>query len=274
MSQTLAGKTIVITGASRGIGREIALRCARDGANIVVGAKSAEPHPKLPGTIFSVAEEVTREGGQALPIKVDVREEEEVRVCMEEAVKTFGGIDALINNAGAINLTTVETTPLRRYDLMHDTNARASFLCSQMALTHLKKATNPHIINLSPPISLDPKWYEKYTAYTLSKFGMSMCTIGMAAEFRPYGIAVNSLWPRTIVATAAIEWLMGEEGMKKSRKPAIMADAIYALLTTQSRELTGQFLLDEDFLRTRGVTDFTPYAVTPGAEPSKDIYVD
>jgi len=271
---TLKGKTIVITGASRGIGREMALRFAKDGANIVIAAKSNVPHPKLPGTIFTVADEVEKAGGKALPLRVDVREEAEVLAMAAAAMKAFGAIDALINNAGAIQLTPVAETALKRYDLMQNTNVRATFLCAQACLPYLALSTNPHILTLSPPISLKPKWFGGYLPYTISKYGMSMATIGMAEEFRRAGIAVNSLWPRTTIATAAIEFVMGEEGMKKSRKPAIMADAAYAILTSPSRELTGQHLLDEDFLRTKGVTDFAHYACEPGAKLMNDLYVE
>lgn len=267
-------KTIIITGASRGIGREIALRFAADGANIVVAAKSNVPHPKLPGTIYTVAEEVEKAGGKALPIKVDVREEHDVYAMVEKTMSTFGGIDAVINNAGAIRLTTVADTPLKRYDLMQDTNVRATFLCTQAALPFLKKSANPHVLILSPPINMDKKWFAAHLPYTISKYAMSMCTIGMAAEFAEFGIAVNSLWPRTTIATAAITYLMGDEGLRVSRKPAIMADAAHAILNTPSRELTGQWLLDEDFLRTRGVGDFAPYAYAPANPLQPDLFLD
>ena len=271
---TLKNKTIVITGASRGIGREMALRFAREGANIVIAAKSSVPHPKLPGTIFTVAEEVEKAGGKALPIKVDVKEELEVQAMAVAAMKEFGGIDALVNNAGAIALSPVTETSMKRYDLMQDTNVRAAFLCAQACLPFLTKSPNPHILNLSPPISLDPKWLAGHVAYTLSKYGMSLVTLGMAEEFRKMGIAVNSLWPRTLIATAAVKFVMGEEGMKASRLPAIMADAAYAILISPSRELTGKHLLDEDFLRTKGMSDFSGYHAVPGAKLRNDLYVE
>lgn len=270
---TLKGRTIVITGASRGIGREMALRFARDGANLVIAAKSNVPHPKLPGTIFTVADEVEKAGGRALPIRVDVKDENEVLAMAVAAAKEFGGIDALVNNAGAIQLSPVAETAVKRYDMMQDTNARAVFLCTQACLPYLVKSPNPHILNLSPPLNPHPRWIANQVAYTISKFGMSLATIGMAEEFRKLGIAVNSLWPRIIIATAAVKFLMGEEGMKASRSPEIMADAAYAILTTPSRELTGQLLLDEDFLRSRGVEDFSRFANSAG-KLTTDFYID
>src|SRR5688572_30329698 len=244
----LAGKTIFITGASRGIGREIALKCAKDGANIVIAAKSSEPNPKLPGTIHSVAEEVKAAGGQALALRLDVRNEEEIKSVVESAAKHFGGIDILVNNAGAIRLTTTDATPAKSFDLMWGVNTRATFLCSQACLPYLEKSSQAHILNLSPPINLDPKWMQNNCAYTITKYGMSLCTLGMAAEFSGRRIAVNSLWPRTTIATAAIDWLMGEEGMKSARKPAIMADAAYSIFCQDPAKLTGQLLIDEDYL--------------------------
>jgi len=271
---TLRGKTIFITGASRGIGREIALRCAQDGANIVIAAKSAEPHPKLPGTIHTVAEEVRANGGQALALKLDVRNEDEIASVVTEAAQHFGGIDILVNNAGAIKLTSTESTQPKSFDLMWGVNTRATFLCSQACLPYLAKSESAHILNLSPPINLDPKWLENHCAYTITKYGMSMCTIGMAAEFKDKGIAVNSLWPRTAIATAAIDWLMGEEGMRASRKASIVSDAAYALFTGPKGSVTGKHLIDEDFLRTKGVKDFDAYAVAPGTELFTDFFVD
>ncbi len=270
----LKNKTIVITGASRGIGRAMALRCAADGANVVIAAKTAEPHPKLPGTIYTVAEEVENAGGRPLPVILDVRFEESVEKMIQETVDKFGGIDAMVNNAGAISLTPTEATPMKRYDLMQGVNVRAVFLCSQKAIPHLKKSENPHILNLSPPLSLDPKWLQNHVAYTLSKYGMSLCTIGMAAEFKKEGIAVNSLWPRTTIWTAALAMLLGEDGKKGAREPEIMADAAYEILKTPSRELTGQTLIDEDFLRTRDYADFDKYACVPGEELMTDFYVE
>lgn len=269
---SLAGKTIFITGASRGIGREIALRCAKDGANIVIAAKSAEPHPKLPGTIHSVAEEVQTAGGKALALKVDVRSEEEIGSAVKQAVEHFGGIDILVNNAGAIRLTGTDATNAKSFDLMWGVNTRATYFTSQACLPHLSRSQGAHILNLSPPINLDPIWLQNHCAYTITKYGMSMCTIGMAAEFKSKGISVNSLWPRTAVATAAIDMLMGEVGMRGSRKPAIMADAAYAIFT-HSSELTGQLLIDEDFLRTTGVKEFDHYSVVPGATLYPDFFI-
>jgi len=271
---SLKNKTIFITGASRGIGRSIALRCAQEGANIVIAAKSATPHPKLPGTIYTVAEEVEKAGGKALALMVDVRDEENVKKAVEESLAKFGGIDALINNAGAISLTNTENTPMKRYDLMQGINARAVFLCSQALIPALKKSSNAHIINLSPPLSIKAKWLKNNVAYTISKYGMSLCTIGMASEFEEDGIAVNALWPRTLIATAAVDMLMGDEGIKHSRTPEIMADAAYEILSTPSRELTGQTLIDEDFLRTKGYKDFKRYANDPSAEAYPDFFVD
>lgn len=272
--KNLTAKTILITGASRGIGQAIALKCAAAGAHVVVTGKTAEPHPKLPGTIFSVAKEVEKAGGKALPIQVDVRDEASVLAMIQKTVSTFGGIDALINNAGSVQLTNTENTPLKRFDLMCNINTRAVFLCTQTALPYLKKSSNPHVINISPPLSLDTKWYKTHLPYTLSKMGMTMCTLGMAAEFQPYGIAVNSVWPKTTIATAAIAMIMGQEGLQKSRHASIVADAIYEILITPSRELTGQTLLDEDFLYSRGVKDFSSYAVTPKTPLMTDLFVD
>lgn len=263
--KTLKNKTIFITGASRGIGRAIALKCAADGANIVIAAKSAEEHPKLPGTIFSVAKEVEAAGGQALPLQLDVREADHIHECVQKAAAHFGGIDVLVNNAGAIRLTSTDATPPKSFDLMMGINARATFFCSQACLPFLKKSPNAHILNLSPPISFDPKWLTNNLAYSMTKYGMSLCTIGMAAEFREDKISVNSLWPRTAIATAAIGMLMGEEAFAKSRKPEILADAAHRLFLMAPGEITGQWLLDDDFLREyAGVTDFGPYSCVPG----------
>lgn len=271
----LKGKTIFITGASRGIGREIALKCARDGANIIIAAKSDSPHPKLPGTIHSVAEEVIAAGGQALAIKVDVREEDNVAAALKQAADAFGGIDALINNAGAIRLTPAEQTPIKRFDLVHQINTRAVLLCSQLALPYLKKSNNAHIINLSPPLNLDPKWLKPYIPYTVSKYGMSLLTLGLAEEFADFGVAVNSLWPQTTIATAAVEFEVGESILSASRTPAIMADAAYEILKTDPKKLSGQLLLDEDILRDSGVTDFVAYQNDPECKKlHKDLYVN
>ena len=260
----LKNKTIVITGASRGIGRAMALRFARDGANIVIAAKSARPHPKLKGTIHTVAEEVTAAGGNALPIQLDVRQDDQVANMMQAAVDTFGGIDALVNNAGAINLTPVEKTPIKRYDLMQSINSRAVFTCAQSALPFLKASANPHILSLSPPLNLSIKWLKDHAPYTLSKYGMTMLSLGMAAEFEAYGIAVNCLWPQTAIATAAIEFVVGNRDLfKHCRNPEIMADAAYEVLITENGQLCGQTLTDEQILRQRGYTDFQQYAVDP-----------
>lgn len=256
----LKDKTIVITGASRGIGREIALRCAADGANIVIAAKSAEPHPKLPGTIFTVADEIRAAGGQALPIQLDVRDDDAVLQLMQTTADTFGGIDMVINNAGAIKISGAEPLPMKRFDLMHQINTRAVLSTAKAALPWLKKSEHAHILSLSPPLNLDPKWFAHYSPYTLTKYGMSMLTLGMAQEFKRYKIAVNALWPKTIISTAAIEHEGGGKAMmSKGRMPAIMADAAYAILTTDPTELTGQFVIDEDILRERGVSDFEHY---------------
>lgn len=263
--KTLKNQTIFITGASRGIGEAIALRCAADGANIVIAAKSAEPNPKLPGTIFTVAKAVERAGGQALALQLDVRDADQIHETIQKAAAHFGGIDILVNNAGAIRLTTTDATPPKSFDLMMGINARATFFCSQACLPYLKKSSNAHILNLSPPISFEPRWLQNNLAYTITKYGMSLCSIGMAAEFKDDRISVNSLWPRTAIATAAIGMLMGEEAFKQSRKPQIIADAAHALFLTPAGEITGQWLIDDDFLRDHaGVTDFGQYACVPG----------
>ncbi len=269
----MKNKTIFITGASRGIGRSIALRCARDGANIVIAAKTVEPHPKLAGTIYTVAEEVEQAGGRALPLSVDIRNEEAVVGAVTRAVETFGGIDILVNNASAISITGTLATPIKRYDLMQGVNTRGTYLCSQACLPHLLRAANPHILTISPPLNLNPRWFGPHVAYTISKYGMSMCTLGLAAEFADQGVAVNSLWPRTTIATAAVEMFF-PQAMANSRTPEIMADAAHLVLTRASRSATGQFFIDEAVLRTAGVTDFECYAVTPGAPANPDIFLD
>ena len=274
----LKNKTIFITGASRGIGREIALRCARDGANIVVTAKTAEQHASLPGTVHSVAAEVEAGGGKALALQLDVRDENAIAAAVAEAVRVFGGIDILVNNASAIMLTGTGATPMKRFDLMHSVNARGTFACSQACLPHLAKSgsagRNPHILTLSPPLNMKAKWFKDHVAYTMSKYGMSLCTLGMAEEFRTQGIAVNSLWPRTTIATAAIAVNFPEAILKASRKPAIMADAAYAIFNRDSRAATGNFYIDETVLREAGVTDFEPYAITPGATLYTDLFLE
>ena len=274
----LRGKTIFITGSSRGIGREIALRCARDGANVVITGKTVEPHAKLPGTIHTVADEVTRAGGQALAIQLDVREEQSIAAAVAQAVGKFGGIDVLVNNASAISMSSMLSTPARKLDLMWDVNMRATFLASQACIPHLKNSVNPHILTLSPPLNLDAKWFAPHLAYTMSKYGMSLCTLGMAREFAAdgsgfKGIGVNCLWPRTTIATAAIEFNFPEAVLRASRKPAIMADAAHEILTRDSRVCSGNFFLDEDVLRGAGVSDFEQYAVSPGTPLFTDLFL-
>jgi citronellol/citronellal dehydrogenase len=271
---SLKGKTIFITGATRGIGREIALRCARDGANIIVTGKTAAPHPRLPGTIHSAAAEIESAGGKALPIQLDVRDADAVEAAAKRAADTFGGIDALINNASAISLTGTLETPAKRFDLMFGVNVRGTFLASQACIPYLEKAGNPHILNLSPPLNLHPRWFRDHAAYTMAKYGMSMCTLGMAEELRARGIAVNSLWPRTTIATAAIEVNFPEAILRASRKPAIMADAAHAILNRDSRRATGNFYIDEAVLREEGVTGFDHYAVNPGTPLYADLFLD
>ena len=271
---SLKGKTIIITGSTRGIGREIALRCARDGANLVIAGKSAEDGGKLPGTIFSVAKEVEAAGGKALPYKVDVRNPEEIEGMVTKAVGAFGRIDVLINNAGAIQLTSLAETSPKRMDLMLDINARAVLLCSHYCIPYLRQAGGGHIINLSPPLSLDPKWLGHFVTYTISKYGMSLATLGLAEELKPYNISVNSLWPRTAIETAAVSMLMGGQGMEHSRTPAIMADAAHEILSSEPKKLTGKLLIDETFLRERGVKDFSKYSTVSDAELYLDLFVD
>jgi citronellol/citronellal dehydrogenase len=270
---SLSGKTLFITGASRGIGLAIARRAARDGANVVIAAKSSVANPKLPGTIFSAAAEVEAAGGQALPIKCDIREEAEVQAAVAQAVERFGGIDILVNNASAIWLRGTLDTPMKRFDLMSQVNSRGTFLCSQTCLPHLLKSANPHILTLAPPPNLAPQWWAPHTAYTLAKMGMSFVTLGLAAEFRSLGVAVNALWPRTVIATDAINMIPGVE-LARCRTPEILADAAHAILTSPSREFTGQFVIDEPFLRARGVTDFDGYAIDPAQSPLIDLFLD
>jgi len=273
---SLSGKTLFITGASRGIGREIALKAAADGANIVIAAKSAEPHPKLEGTIFSVAAEVKAAGGKALALQLDVRDEQAVAAAMAQAAEHFGGIDALVNNAGAIKLVGVEKLEPKRFDLMYQINTRAVMVCSQAALPYLKKSAGGHILNLSPPLNLDAKWFAQHGPYTVTKYGMSMLTLGMSEEFKKYGISVNSLWPKTMIATAAIEFELGSRNaFKRARTPAIMADAAHAILSSEGRSITGRLLIDEDILRERGVNDFEQYRFDPaGGSLVPDLFVD
>jgi citronellol/citronellal dehydrogenase len=271
---SLKDKVIFVSGASRGIGLEIAKRAARDGARLAIAAKTAEPHPKLPGTIHTAAKEIEEAGGQALPLVCDIRFEEQVRAAVEKTVVEFGGIDVLVNNASAIQLTGTLQTPMKRFDLMHGVNARGTFLCSQVCLPHLQKADNPHILTNSPPLNMEPRWFQNHVAYTMAKYGMSMCVLGMAAEFAEDGIAVNALWPRTSIATAAVQNLLGgHEMMRHSRKPEIYADAACAVLCRDARSCTGNFFVDEDVLREEGVTDFSRYAVDPSVEPMQDFFL-
>lgn len=256
---TLGGKTLFITGASRGIGKAIALRAARDRANIVIAAKTVEPHPKLPGTIYTAAEEIERAGGHALAVPTDIRFDDQVQAAVQKAADRFGGIDILVNNASAIFLAGTADTPTKRYDLMFDINARGAFLCTQACLPHLKTASNPHVLNLSPPLSLTPRWFAPHAAYTLSKYAMSAWVLGMAEEFREDGVAFNALWPRTAIDTEAIRLIMSEEMRRRCRTPEIVADAAHLILTKPSRSFTGRFCIDDEILREAGVTDFSPY---------------
>lgn len=268
------GKTVFITGGSRGIGQAIGLRLAQDGANIVVAAKTTEPHPKLPGTIYSAAKEIESAGGKALPVAVDIRFEEQVKAAVEKTIATFGGIDILVNNASAIQLTGTLDTSMKRYDLMHQINTRGTYLVSQACIPYLLKADNPHVLNLSPPLNMETKWFAPHVAYTMAKYGMSMCVLGMAGEFKEQGIAFNALWPKTTIATAAIRNILGgEKLMKKSRSPAIVADAAYVILRQSSKECTGNFFIDEELLRAEGVTDFSQYADLPDSELQPDFFV-
>ncbi len=270
----LQGKTVFITGASRGIGKAIGLRLAKEGANVAIAAKTATPHPKLSGTIYTAAEEMEQAGGKALPLIVDVRKEEVVMEAVEKTVDTFGGIDILINNASAIMLTPTLHTPMKRFDLMHAVNVRGTFMTSQKCLPHLLKSENPHILNLSPPLNMDPKWFGSYVAYTMSKYGMSMCVLGMAEEFKRKGVAVNALWPKTTIATAAVKNILGgEELMKSSRTPDVVADAAYHILIKDSKTCTGNFFLDEEVLVEAGISNFDAYAVDPSVSLTPDLFL-
>jgi citronellol/citronellal dehydrogenase len=270
---TLHGKTLFITGASRGIGLAIALRAARDGANVVIAAKSDVPNPKLSGTIHTAAQAVRDAGGQALALRCDIREEEEVRAAVAATVERFGGLDILVNNASAIWLRGTLETPMKRFDLMQQVNARGSFLCAQACLPHLLKSANPHILTLAPPPNLSPRWWGPHVGYTLAKMGMSFVTLGLAEEFRPQGVAVNALWPRTVIATEALNMIPGADP-RLGRTAQIMADAAHAILVKPAREFTGQFVVDEPFLRAQGVTDFDRYAVEPGQPLLPDFFLD
>jgi citronellol/citronellal dehydrogenase len=271
----LAGKTMFLSGGSRGIGLAIAKRAAADGANIALIAKTAEPHPMLEGTIFSAAEEIEAVGGAALPIVGDIRHDEQVAAAVARTVETFGGIDICVNNASAINLAGTEYLPMKSYDLMQDINTRGTFLVSKACIPHLKRAENPHILTLSPPLNLAQHWFRNHVAYTIAKYGMSMCTLGMSAEFEDDGIAVNSLWPRTIIATAAVQNLLGgDAAMQQSRRPEILADAAYEIFNRPSREATGNFYIDDEVLAEAGVTDLSGYSYVPDAGLQRDIFLD
>ena len=274
----LNGKTLFIPGASRGIGLAIAKRAAQDGANIVIAAKTTEANPKLPGTIHSAAAEIEAAGGKALAVQTDIREEASVLAAIEQAVARFGGIDILVNNASAISLTLTTATPMKRFDLMFGVNVRGTYLCTQAALPQLIKSAqagrNPHVLNMGPPLSMKAHWFKDHTAYTMAKYGMSMCTLGHAGEFRPMGIAVNSLWPRTAIATAALQMIPGVD-IARCRKPEILADAAYLILTSDAKTTSGNFFIDDALLAERGVTDFDQYSVTPGTKNFiPDFFVD
>jgi len=270
----LAGKTLFITGASRGIGLAIALRAARDGAKIAIAAKTEKPHPKLSGTIYTAAEDIERAGGKALPIALDVRNEATVKAALAQTALRFGGIDIVVNNASAIALTPAVDTDMKRFDLMHQINARGTFVVSKWAVDYLEKAANPHILMISPPLDMKEKWFAPHTAYSMAKFGMSLVVLGLAGELRPKGIAVNALWPRTVIATAAVQNLLGGEAvMQRARKPEIVADAAYAIFVKPAREFTGRFLIDDSFLAENGVGDFDCYRVNPAQELAPDFFV-
>lgn len=275
---TLSGKKIFITGGSRGIGLAIALRAAADGASIAIAAKTTEPNPKLPGTIFTAAAEIEAAGGTALPIQCDLRDETQIEAAVKLAAETFGGIDILVNNASAINLTKTEATPAKRFDLMFDVNVRGTFLTSQAAIPYLRQSAlegrNPHILNLSPPLSMNPKWFKNNVAYTMAKYGMSMCVLGMAEEFKRDGIAVNALWPRTVIDTAALQMIPGIDA-SAGRTPAILADAAYIIFNRPSSQCSGNFFVDDELLASEGITDLEKYSVTPGTkEFLQDFFLD
>jgi len=271
---SLARKTLFITGASRGIGLAIALRAARDGANIAIAAKTATPHPKLEGTIYTAADQIERAGGKALPLVVDVRDEAQVRDALGQTAARFGGVDIVVNNASAIQLANTVNIDMKRFDLMHQINARGTFVVSKWAIPHLEKAANPHILMISPPLDMKEKWFAPHTGYSMSKFGMSLVVLGLAGELRGKGIAVNALWPRTVIATAAVQNLLGGEAMmRQARKPDIMADAAYAVVSAPARELTGRFLIDDTFLVAQGVRDFERYRVDPSQPLARDFFL-
>src|SRR5215216_167531 len=271
----LKNRTVLITGGSRGIGKAIALRLAKAGANIAIAAKTAEPHPKLEGTIYTAAKEIETLGVKALPLQADIRNEEQIKSAIEQTVKTFGGIDILINNASAINLLPAEQLETKRFDLMQEINVRGTFLVSKYCIPYLKQSANPHILNLSPPLNLNSKWFAQHVAYTMSKYGMSMIVLGLAEELKKYKIAVNALWPKTTIATAAVQNLLGGDYLiQRSRKPEIVAEATYHILSKSSAECTGNFFIDEEVLMKEGITDFSSYAVNPQQELMKDLFVE
>ncbi|HEX6460496.1 MAG TPA: NAD(P)-dependent oxidoreductase [Thermoleophilaceae bacterium] len=271
----LSGRTMFMSGGSRGIGLAIALRAARDGANVALIAKTTEPHPKLEGTIYTAAEQIEEAGGKALPLPGDIRNEDQVLDAVQKTVDEFGGIDIVVNNASAIQIEGSETLPMKRYDLMQNINTRGTFLVSRTCVPHLKKGTNPHVLTLSPPLNMKPHWFKNHLGYTLAKYGMSMCTLGMAAEYADDGIAFNSLWPRTIIATAAVQNLLGgDEAMARSRKPEILADAAHAILVRDSRECTGNFFIDDEVLAEEGTTDLSDYTYGNAGELQTDIFLD
>jgi citronellol/citronellal dehydrogenase len=273
MAESLSGKTLFITGGSRGIGLAIGLRAARDGANVAIAAKTVEPHPKLPGTIYTAAQEIEHAGGRALPVPCDIRDEGQIRNAMEATVARFGGLDILVNNASAISVTGTLETPMKRFDLMFGVNVRGTYAASQAAIPHLRKAANPHILTMASPINLAPRWFKNHVAYTMAKYGMSMCVLGMAEEFREEGIAVNALWPRTLIATAALGLVPGAD-LGRARKPDIMADAAHWILSRPSRQCSGNFFIDEEVLRGSGTSDFSRYAMDPTKPLAPDIFLD
>ena len=272
---SLQGKTLFVSGGSRGVGLAIAIRAARDGANVALIAKTAEPHPKLEGTVYTAAAQIEAAGGRALPVVGDIRDEEQVAQAVTQAAERFGGIDVCVNNASAINLSGTEGLEIKRYDLMQAINTRGTFVVSRACIPHLKRSENPHILTLSPPVSLEPRWLGPHIGYTIAKYGMTLCALGFAAEFRADGIASNALWPRTLIATAAVQNLLGgDEAIEHSRRPELYADAAYAVITKPSRDCTGNAFLCEDVLAKEGVTDFDQYAYQPGAKPQADLFVD
>jgi citronellol/citronellal dehydrogenase len=271
---SLKGKTLFITGGSRGIGLAIAIKAARDGANVTIAAKTAEPHPKLEGTIYTAAAEIEAAGGKCLPLMVDVRDEQSVAEAIAKTAETFGGLDIVVNNASAISLTNTQMTDMKRYDLMHQINTRGTFMVSKYAIPHLEKAENPHILMLSPPLDMKTRWFAPHLAYTMAKYGMSLCVLGLSGELAPKGIAVNALWPRTTVATAAVKNLLGGDKMvQASRTPEMLADAAYMVFNKPSRSFSGNFLIDDNFMAGEGVTDFTPYRVDPSVPLMPDFFV-